>query len=479
MVGSTDCEAIVIGAGLGGLSAAALLANAGRKVVVLEKNRFIGGRFSASVRDGFTVDRGTHMITRIADGPYGAIVERLGIAGRIEFIRLERRNPPLIEFRGKRTAYPFIQWTLPTSLALIPLRWRFSLPETLGAAVAMGRIVTDPGCTAKRLDGIDFESWLSRFMPAGNARDLLGSLPAPLFGIPPWEFSAGMAITAVQDWFMDACSGYPRGGTGRIAEVMREVIETAGGVVSTGQPVSSVTTRAGRVTGVKLADGTRFRSPVVISNLGIKDTLSALVGSRRLPNDYFDRVMSLKDPSMSTVQVKLALKKKLIDAPCVMGSADERIDLSAFYRDIAAGTVPGSFMGIVNAPSNIDADLAPEGEQLLLGMMLCPCEAEDWRPWLDLCERGVEELVPGARAAARWIERLTPEDVADASGRTTNASLGLAQVPGQVRSGRPGVSTPLEGLFCVGDDTGREGTCSELAIDSAMMCFDRIERMGR
>lgn len=124
----------------------------------------------------------------------------------------------------------------------------------------------------------------------------------------------------------------------------------------------------------------------------------------------------------------------------------------------------------MNVPSNIDPALAPDGQQLLLGMMLSPCEAEDWEPWLDLCERGIEDLVPGALEHALWIERLTPLDVAASSGRTSTASLGLAQLPHQVRKDRPSVATPIEGLYCVGDDTGRDGTCSELALDSALRC---------
>jgi phytoene dehydrogenase-like protein len=107
-------------------------------------------------------------------------------------------------------------------------------------------------------------------------------------------------------------------------------------------------------------------------------------------------------------------------------------------------------------------------------MMLCPCGADDWGPWLDLCERGVEELVPGAHDSPLWIERVAPPDVAACSGRTTTASLGLAQVPHQVRGNRPSVETPLTGLYCVGDDTGRDGTCSELAVDSAIRCYRRV-----
>jgi len=464
-----DYEAIVIGAGLGGLACAALLASDGRRVLVLERNDYLGGRCSAYERDGFTVDRGTHMITRIEGGPYAKLIRRLGLEGELRFICIESDDPPLIEFRGCRIPFPFAQWTRLHALALVPVCWRFSAREMVGSGLVMARMIADPGM-AKRLDNIGFDTWLSRYMPEGPARDLVGSLPVPLFGVAPWELSAGMAITALQDWFTDASSGYPEGGSGAIAGTLARFISDLGGNVETSAPVERVTTYGGHVTGVRLEDGTRLRAPLVVSNLGIKDTISRLIGARRLPGDYYHKVQGYRETSMSTVQVKVALSRRLLDAPCVMGSPDAGIDLAAFYRDVLAGRVPSSFMGIVNVPSNIDPALAPDGQQLLLGMMLSPCEAEDWEPWLDLCERGIEDLVPGALANALWIERLTPLDVAASSGRTSNASLGLAQLPHQVRKDRPSVATPIEGLYCVGDDTGRNGTCSELALDSALRC---------
>jgi phytoene dehydrogenase-like protein len=467
MASERDYEAIVIGAGLGGLACAALLASDGRRVLVLERNDYLGGRCSAYRRDGFTVDRGTHMITRIEGGPFEKLIKSLELQGELELICIDSDDPPLIEFRGCRIPFPFAQWTRLHSLALVPVCWRFSAREMVGSGLAMGRIIADPS-TAKMVDNKDFDSWLSRYMPRGPARDLIGSLAVPLFGVAPWELSAGMAITALQDWFSDASSGYPEGGAGAIAETLAHFIADRGGDVETSAPVDRVTTYGGRATGVRMSDGTRLRAPIVVSNLGIKDTTRHLVGARRLPAAYYHTIQGFRETSMSTVQVKVAVSRRLVDAPCLMGSADANLDLAAFYRDILAGRVPSSFMGIVNVPSNIDPALAPDGQQLLLGMMLSPCEAEDWEPWLDLCERGIEDLVPGALANALWIERLTPIDVAASSGRSSNASLGLAQLPHQVRKDRPSIATPIEGLFCVGDDTGQEGTCSELAIDSAL-----------
>ena len=72
-------DVIVIGAGIGGLSCAALLAHGGHKVTILEKNSYIGGACSSYKKKGYTFDRGVHMFSSGLNGPLGKIFNRLGL----------------------------------------------------------------------------------------------------------------------------------------------------------------------------------------------------------------------------------------------------------------------------------------------------------------------------------------------------------------------------------------------------------------
>lgn len=73
-----DPEILIVGAGIGGLAVGALLANRGRKVLVPERNSFLGGRCTGYKKNGFTIDTFVHMFGRCEKGPFGQIVERLG-----------------------------------------------------------------------------------------------------------------------------------------------------------------------------------------------------------------------------------------------------------------------------------------------------------------------------------------------------------------------------------------------------------------
>src|SRR5271157_4742892 len=81
-------DAVVIGSGLGGLTAAALLAKAGRKVCVLERNHSVGGAASAFKKGALTIEPALHQTADPRDpgDPKHAILKELGLLDEIEWI---------------------------------------------------------------------------------------------------------------------------------------------------------------------------------------------------------------------------------------------------------------------------------------------------------------------------------------------------------------------------------------------------------
>src|SRR5580704_8257190 len=96
----TSPRAVVIGSGIGGTAATLLLAHAGIPVVLVEKNRRIGGSCSGYEKQGFHIDIGTHMFCRGDKGPLGEVLRRVGQGGRIDF----QRTPDIAELRFARKA---------------------------------------------------------------------------------------------------------------------------------------------------------------------------------------------------------------------------------------------------------------------------------------------------------------------------------------------------------------------------------------
>lgn len=77
---------IVVGAGIGGLSCAALLAHGGHNMIVFEKNSYIGGACSSYKKQGHSFDRAVHLFPAGLNGPYSIILKRLGL-DNLKFIK--------------------------------------------------------------------------------------------------------------------------------------------------------------------------------------------------------------------------------------------------------------------------------------------------------------------------------------------------------------------------------------------------------
>src|SRR5438552_18700586 len=96
---------------MGGAAATGLLARAGLRTLLVEKNPRLGGSCSYYEKQGFHVDIGTHMFTRGNKGPFGYVQDRLGIKPRIDFRRFE----PIAVVRGMGVdlAVPAAPWRAP------------------------------------------------------------------------------------------------------------------------------------------------------------------------------------------------------------------------------------------------------------------------------------------------------------------------------------------------------------------------------
>jgi prolycopene isomerase len=96
-----DYDVIVIGAGIGGLSAASLLSHAGFRTLVLEKNNFLGGRCASYRKNDCLIDAFIHMFARCEGGPYGEILRRAEMPDAIRFWHTDPGNKPVLFLHGK------------------------------------------------------------------------------------------------------------------------------------------------------------------------------------------------------------------------------------------------------------------------------------------------------------------------------------------------------------------------------------------
>lgn len=287
-------DVIVIGSGMGGLTAAALLSlHASKRVLVLERHYTAGGFTHSFRRPGFDWDVGLHYIGNVLDPsnkvraafdhltqgalqwqPMPEVYDEIRIGGeRFSFVAGRER------FREE------MKRSFPASASEIDAYLR----AITAADDSSYLFFTEKGIPhiASRLAGDllrrSFLRWASR-----TTADVLSDITSdPLltavltaqwgdYGLPPGRSSFGVhAITAMH--FLDG-GAFPVGGGAQIATTIAPAIERNGGAIVVNAEVSEIVLdRSGRARGVRLADGRELRSNCIISNAGARNTFSRLV----------------------------------------------------------------------------------------------------------------------------------------------------------------------------------------------------------
>lgn len=346
MQDTTHYDVIVIGSGIGGLTAAGLLARvAGKKVLVLERHLEPGGLTHTFRRDGASWDVGLHYVGQMEPGSLLRQLFDFLSDGELHWNRLPAHH--------ERCIHPGVDFRVPSD----PVAYRQRLVDTWpDEARAIKRYFHDVK-RAVRWANLGFASqmvpkpvapllrllrkwhaslatqttsdYMERHFRSPHLRALLAS-PWGDYGLPPSRSAFAMHAIIVTHYLAGAW--YPAGGSGRIARTIEPGIEARSGAVRVGQTVTDILIENGRAVGVKVKD-TRsphdtireYRAPVIISDVGAVSTYSRL-----LPQDDADiahrtshmrEAISKLGQGLSAVALFLRLK----ESPRTLGIEGENL----------------------------------------------------------------------------------------------------------------------------------------------------------
>ena len=480
-----DCDLIVIGGGIGGLSAASLLSHAGFRTLVLEKNNFLGGRCASYRKNDCLIDAFIHMFARCQKGPYGEILRRTEMRDAIRFWHADPGNKPVLFLQGRPHVYPDASFATPEELQ--ETFKGLGMPEEdYKAALRMNEdIFSMSEAETHRLDGMSFYEWVSKYSTHEALLALHNDRCMLMAVVGMYEASAGEVIRMTQNWQFRGTMGYPMGGCQAIPDGLASIVRRYGGQIRTAVQVEEIVVSRGAARGVKLKGGEEITSGAVVSNAGLKETVGRMVPASALPRDYRDHVDGLSCGLFGTddfmnmfLNIKVLLDEPVIRAPVVFSiSPGNQEKVTEAVSQIASGQEPdaeSTFSIFMPIPSNMDPSLVPPGRQLLNFPGLAPPGEKDLGRWVARQMGFLETFYPGLRKHMLWWDVVRGASVKGFSGRFQSDIIGLAQIVGQVGPDRPPVESPLAGLFHVGSDVGQDNIGTELAAESALRAADIV-----
>jgi len=416
----TETDVVVVGGGLAGLTAAAFLSRAGRRVVLLERAGELGGRARTQERDGFLFNEGPHALYR--GGPAERALRELGVTVRGAI-------PPAagsLALRGGRL------FQLPVGLRTLLTTRLFGFGAKRQVALLLARL---PKLDPAPLLRVSVADWLAETLPHPEARALASALVRVTTYAADDRISAGAAVTQIQMALKNGVL-YLDGGWQHMVDAIAAAARTAGARLVTGAAVTSIASSHGRpMHTVHLADGSVFTAPALVAAV-------APAAARTLFSHY----------------------------RTIAGWSDMAIPVRAASLDLALSRLPSPrarFALGVGEPFYFSvhsaiAKLAPEGGALIhVARYLRPGETGD----RAALEAVTDLLQPGWRDSlvhARFLPAMTVVPWLPAA-----ESGGLA--------GRPPVAHPtIPGLSFAGDWIGAEGQLADGAFASARRAAQSI-----
>ena len=441
MESTTNHQAVIIGAGVGGLSISTLLVNDGYKIQIFEKSSKLGGRTASTEFKNHILDNGFHIMPFYKKSAIYDIFKSANIISRLKLAIVD----DIAFYNGNFHRYPKGIGDI-LKMSLIPLKSRFSLLKILlpMAFTNMEKTeeldLTPLTEVTKKLDSHSknfFDAVCMLAFADTTDHISLGEFARTIIRANP--FKGGTSEFAYPDM----------GGYDRISQVMGEFIEESGSTVNVNTSIKKVLVKDSAVTGVLLSDDKVIESNCVIISYPAYHAINQLFDQGVFDEKFIQHINRL-NKTTSVVEVHFALSKQIDTRQVVFPVGDNYTSKGIFFI------------------SNITPSVSPKGEHLIIvGTPVKPDETDNRERINEIVLNMKKELsmiYPDFNDSLLWERPMAWKLVES-----------VVKEPGLVWKNKMQHSVPhVRGLFFVGDSTISYGIGTDSAAHSAILAHPEI-----
>jgi len=466
-------DVIVIGAGPGGSTSAALLAKWGLKTLVLEKNHKAGGTMMTFSKDGFTYEMFPVFGVPAYGDKFSYVISEIGIQDRVETFRPdpiglmcyedETGNINRMISRGGTDSLD------PNELfSFLNIRE----DEMEATILFLAELMEMKPHELDRLDDLSVNEFLAGYsLPHGLQVFVACLMAEGNLEMPADVASASELVRCFQDSATGGAIRYYGGGFGSLFEKFCATVEENGGKLVFNNRVRKITVEDGSVSHVITEKGV-FSAPIVISNAGIQPTVLKLIDREHFDKSYINWVKELV-PSLGFCGYRYFLNKRVLEYPYLGYISHNAISTSIDIVKSIHGEMPAAPY-LWMQTNSLFSGMAPAGKQLIHAGITCPSDPDmDYTPWREKLEEIIAKVIPDLLDCIDRKEPFGPEHVPALSKDAVlpgqgGECIGLAQTVGQTGRYKPSIKAPIGGLFFVGTDAGGYGLGTHSAATSGV-----------